>query len=360
MDWPEVNEHFLITSLGDRSTLATGGISAVTLLGAKEPPDWKLTPQGLRIRRPDVRPCDGAYAFKIELHGTVVEKVAAQRIDEEQVRVELRLRNLETEPTRHEIAILDNGRVVGRETFDMKPAETVSRDTLVDAPRQEAIETITAAAPGGKPFIACDELIGPPAMAGGCRFDGKTRFAVSDLGKHERLTISLWARADTLNRYSALLNTNGWAPGGMHVQYVDDNVLEVALHGPKGPVNCRARLEPAKAGPWRMITVTYGEPAGHCKVYMNAKLAAEAASEAFPVDLNAFALGGWDRESRPLVGQMANIRIYGRILSADEVRGLLRGQASTEGLLAAWDCAETGGNVIQDISGHGHHAARIK
>ena len=54
------------------------------------------------------------------------------------------------------------------------------------------------------------------------------------MGKHDRLTISLWTRVDSLKEpWSALLNTAGWAAGGLHLQYLESGNLELALHGPK-------------------------------------------------------------------------------------------------------------------------------
>ena len=153
MDWPEVDDHFLIKSLSDRSTLATGGIATVSLLGSTVPLDWKLGPKGLWIRRPAVRPCDGAYAFKIELRGLSVEKLTAERIDNKQMRVELRLRNLDAQPVQQEIAISINGHAVGAQVVCPK---TVGNGLSLDRPRgrrrRTPVETITASAPEGKPF----------------------------------------------------------------------------------------------------------------------------------------------------------------------------------------------------------------
>ena len=64
MDWPDADDHFLITSLADGTSLTTGGIAAVSLLGGKDPLDWKLTPAGLWIRRPEVRPWTGPMSSR--------------------------------------------------------------------------------------------------------------------------------------------------------------------------------------------------------------------------------------------------------------------------------------------------------
>jgi len=251
MDWPEASDHFLITSLSERLTLATGGITSVSLLGADAPLDWKLTPEGLWIRRPDVRPCDGAYAFKIELHGVSVEKVAAERIDGKQMRVDLRLRNLDPQPVRQEIVLSANGHAVGSESFALQPLETVSRCFVLAAPQTEAVEAVTVSVPGSKPFPARAELVSPPSNAAARRFDGQTKLAVSGLGKQSKLTISLWARVDALHEdFTALLNTAGWAAGGMHLQYLQNGILELAVQGPKNGGNCHSNSAPGKTGGW--------------------------------------------------------------------------------------------------------------
>jgi alpha-L-fucosidase len=362
MDWPEVSDHFLITSLSERSTLATGGITSVSLLGAEAPLDWKLTPEGLWIRRPEVRPCDAAYVFKIELHGVCVERLAAQRIDKKQIRVELRLRNLDVQPVRQKIAIADNGRRAGTMSLALKPLETVSRLFVLDAAQTEAVETVTASAPGSQPFPAHAELLNPPSEVAARRFDGQTKLAVSGLGKQGKLTISLWARVDALHEsFAALLNTAGWAPGGMHLQYLQNGILELALQGPKDGGNCHSNSAPGKAGGWQMITVTYDAAARRAELYVNGKLDIQmTAADSFPVNLNAFTLGGWTEGERRFHGRMADVRIYGRVLSPSEIQALLHGRPNKDALLAAWDFAQTDGNVVHDSSGQGHDAEVVQ
>jgi alpha-L-fucosidase len=362
MDWPDAGDHFLITSLSDRSTLATGGIKAVSLLGSAASLDWKLTPEGLWIRRPDVRPCDGAYTFKIGLQGVSIERLAAQRINAKRMRVDLRLRNLDSQPVRQVIAISDNGRAVGSESFALQPLETISRSLLLDAPQTETVETVTASAPGSKPFPARAEVVTPPRNARGRQFDGQTKLAVSGLGKQGRLTVSLWARVDALHEpFTALLNTEGWTTGGMHLQYVDSGALELALQGPHNGGNCHSNSTPGKAGGWQMITVTYDATARQADLYVNGKLDAQMTpADSFPANLNAFTLGGWTGSERRFHGRMADVRIYGRVLSPTEVRALLHGQQSEDGLLAAWDFSQRSGNVVHDTSGQGHDAKVVK
>ncbi|MDE2902057.1 MAG: alpha-L-fucosidase [Chloroflexota bacterium] len=60
LDWPE--PAFTIESL---NTLYPGEIRSVELLGNDGELAWRMTAEGLEIERPERRPCDSAYAFKI-------------------------------------------------------------------------------------------------------------------------------------------------------------------------------------------------------------------------------------------------------------------------------------------------------
>ena len=60
LDWPEPT--FTIESL---KTLYPGEIRSVELLGNDGELAWRMTAEGLEIERPERRPCDSAYAFKI-------------------------------------------------------------------------------------------------------------------------------------------------------------------------------------------------------------------------------------------------------------------------------------------------------
>ena len=60
LDWPA--PIFTIESL---KTLYPGEIRSVELLGNDGELAWRMTDAGLEVTRPERRPCDGAYAFKI-------------------------------------------------------------------------------------------------------------------------------------------------------------------------------------------------------------------------------------------------------------------------------------------------------
>ncbi|MYI70622.1 MAG: alpha-L-fucosidase, partial [Boseongicola sp. SB0673_bin_14] len=66
LGWPE--REFVIEST---HALYPGEVRSVELLGAAGELKWEMTAKGLKIERPDQRPCDHAYAFKITRNTSV-------------------------------------------------------------------------------------------------------------------------------------------------------------------------------------------------------------------------------------------------------------------------------------------------
>lgn len=65
LDWPEGSA--TIRSLGAGSTVTPEAITGISLLGSSATLSWSQDADGLTIQTPSERPCDYAYAFKIEL-----------------------------------------------------------------------------------------------------------------------------------------------------------------------------------------------------------------------------------------------------------------------------------------------------
>ena len=59
----------VIKTLKEGSREYPGKIRSVTMLGVKKPVSWQRTAEGLEIVFPKNKPCDYAYAFKIEGQG---------------------------------------------------------------------------------------------------------------------------------------------------------------------------------------------------------------------------------------------------------------------------------------------------
>jgi alpha-L-fucosidase len=65
MAWP--GEELKINSLSSTSSLSPGRISDIRLLGVDKKLEWTQTDDCLKIKTPNKKPCDNAYAFKIVL-----------------------------------------------------------------------------------------------------------------------------------------------------------------------------------------------------------------------------------------------------------------------------------------------------
>lgn len=61
LDWPE--ESVVVESFKE---FDSNQIKSVTMLGVDGELDWEITTEGMKIQRPKKKPCENAYAFKIE------------------------------------------------------------------------------------------------------------------------------------------------------------------------------------------------------------------------------------------------------------------------------------------------------
>ena len=333
----------------------------MTLLGGKEPLQWKLTDEGLWIGRPDIRPCDGASVFKIEMRGVAVEKLSARRLDAKRMRDDLRVHNLGAEPAKQEIDILDNGRKIGRQAFELQAGEAVPRELVLAAPQRSAVETITAAIPGGKPFAVHEELVSPPNYAAARTFDGSTKLAVAGLGKHDRLTIALWVAREN----------EGAVRRTVEYQRLGTRRIARAVRGQR-PIGRRA----ARPG-------IPNNRAFHLGSRENRRLADDrrhdrhgrAAGRNLSSTASRMARWRWPTAARstwmPLpwaAGTASRGRWWAKwptcgSTAASSLPPKFRPAARAgdkDGLLAAWNFVNGDGNVIPDASGHGHHRSVVK
>lgn len=65
LDWPEGD--FNITALAKGNSLLDGRIKSIEMLGVDKKLKWKQTANGLTIEKPATKPCDFAFAFKINV-----------------------------------------------------------------------------------------------------------------------------------------------------------------------------------------------------------------------------------------------------------------------------------------------------
>lgn len=359
MGWPDAADDFLIKSFNDRVTVTTGGIAGVELLGSNEPPQWKLTGEGLRISKPARRPAEPAVVFKITTAGSCLEQLDVRRLDGQRVQLDLRLRNLDAKAKRHEVSLFANQAALRAESFVLEGHSTVSRSVVLTHKADDVIETFTAAVAGAKPF-ALQTQVASPASAGDSRkFDQSTILSAGGLGKHDSLSISFWARADGLReKGSGLLTTLVEKPSGLNLYYTAEGFVRLALWNDEGlGAAVQTTATPGITNRWHHITATYDGATRTAALHLNGELAARRpADRQTALDLGAITLGGWRDKERRFSGELADVRIHQRVLQPAEIRAVVRGRAVPEGLIAAWDFKRQDATRVPDVSGHDHHA----
>ena len=115
---------------------------------------------------------------------------------------------------------------------------------------------------------------------------------------------------------------------------------------------------------WHHLAFTYDSNAGSVAIYIDGKAVASGSYQFGPVNLYdesltdpVFHIGKSYNDTRWFNGDMAEVRIWNRALSADEInaKGHFYGvDATSNGLLAYWKLNGTGTHV-EDCSGNGHH-----
>jgi alpha-L-fucosidase len=353
MDWPRKGDAFLIHSFASNRAISTGGVASVKLLGCPKKLNWKMTPEGLWIKCPAMRPCEHAYAFKIAMNGAFLQRMNARRLNNDTVRIYAKWWNPQPTPVRQLIPLLQNGRVVDRQWLKMEPQRTVQQLLSLNIPKstRSNIEDIALACPKGLAPLASCRLVNPPVSAH-YHFNGKTNIEGENVGVFPQMTVSLWVRPKSLTEdYTALLNTDSWTTGSMHFQLLENGEIELALGG-DGQSDTTLALT---NGEWANVAATVDTLKRSAKVYVNGVLEMQfPLSAENPVHLDKFHLGSWAGNSRFLNGEMADVRIYNRILTPKEINGLVSGIEPMEGLAACWNSQSSSEGNILDASGNGH------
>jgi len=351
LEWPTVENHFLIRSLSSNRAISSGGISNVEMLGCHERLQWRPTTQGLWIQCPRKRPCEAAYAFKISLKGFGVDALSASRLNDADVRVTATVRNFDNNAIRRRLAFFVNGRAVRTQEVRLGPRAFKGVSTVLKVAPLRAVQRICVGPADGELFpVSCDLVC--PSFESTWRFDGRHTLNVAGLGKRDRATVALWVKPDKLDEgWTALLNTVGWPEGALHYQF-EGSALQIAVNGALDAV-----VEAPGAGNWQHLAVVYDGPARTASAFVNGKLVASLALEKdVPLDLETVRLGGWDDHQRYLTGSMAEVRVYGAALSAADVQALFEGRATSQRALADWSFGAASRGVVPDVSGHGLNA----
>ena len=110
LDWPK--DKLEITSFGKKD-LPDLTIESISLLGSNDSVSWIQKYESLMIDVPDEKPCDYAFAFKIEVKGLVAGKLKTKVVDDQKVEVETEVLNFSDQDLEDEIQITVNDRPEG-------------------------------------------------------------------------------------------------------------------------------------------------------------------------------------------------------------------------------------------------------
>ena len=104
-------------------------------------------------------------------------------------------------------------------------------------------------------------------------------------------------------------------------------------------------------------------------IYIDGQFAAGTATQGETMDLTSndgygFGIGALSQwqSSRPLMGYMAEVRVWSRALSQSEIANNMNYvDPQSNGLVAywrmnEWEAKDGGGNIVKDLTGHGYDA----
>jgi hypothetical protein len=145
-------------------------------------------------------------------------------------------------------------------------------------------------------------------------FDGGQNYVeVPALGAWEQASIECWAyAADLTPSYQGIISTWQWAAGKVHFKFESNQIQVHKNDGVKVAFD-------AEVGIWYHIIYTCDTQADELKLYVNGELVAEAAAGSTPQNMDERRIGS-EHDGRFLTGMIDEVRIYDRILSAEEVK----------------------------------------
>jgi len=146
---------------------------------------------------------------------------------------------------------------------------------------------------------------------------------------------------------------------------IDRNVLQI----------CRDNYQPAATAKpfdtkkWYHVAAVWNANSKEWNIYIDGQFAAGTATQGETMDLTSndgygFGIGALSQwqSSRPLMGYMAEVRVWSRALSQSEIANNMNYvDPQSNGLVAywrmnEWEAKDGGGNIVKDLTGHGYDA----
>jgi hypothetical protein len=132
-----------------------------------------------------------------------------------------------------------------------------------------------------------------------------------DMGEFNQVSVECWALETQFSGIQGIVSTWQWVAGKVHFKF-ESNEIQVDKNG-AGKIRSAAQ-----AGTWYHIIYTTDTPTA-LKLYVNGELAAEGPGGAEPENWHERRIGS-EHDGRFLNGMIDEVRIYNRVLSADEVK----------------------------------------
>jgi hypothetical protein len=157
----------------------------------------------------------------------------------------------------------------------------------------------------------------------GLNFDGiDDNVKAGPLGLFRYLSISMWVNPANIDKeFNALLHTDGWKKGTVHMMISGNGRIQFSLNGNLNIDQSSDRIfTKENLGNWKHIAVVYDAEGKLVKFYINGKLnSTKKYNKSILANLDNFQIGGWHDGGRNFSGKLDDIRIYGRLLSEKEI-----------------------------------------
>jgi hypothetical protein len=162
-------------------------------------------------------------------------------------------------------------------------------------------------------------------------FDRDTDFAqVTIPGEHQELTIAAWVKVDRIDFVlNAILNSDGYEPGGIHFQLNRQGFARGGLVVP-GSYKDTFEGKPVPLGSWVHVASVISARTRTQQIYVNGSLARERRWQSdVPLRPGSCRIGNWLLDTkdkfpiRALRGQIDELAVWGRVLPSDEVQKLV-------------------------------------
>ena len=157
-------------------------------------------------------------------------------------------------------------------------------------------------------------------------FDWPTNLSeveIPEIGSYPSATLCMWiklSRQPSSNSFASLFHSDGWDPGDLHWRVLND-VLNGGINGGGQGVSGRS---PVAIRTWYHVAITVDGPT--IAYYLNGVQDFYGPLIATDVNMGGGLVGAWkdadDNIERELPGDIDDVRIYDRALTAAEIAGL--------------------------------------